>query len=77
MNPSQNENPFNILFRHDIECYKCNNFGHLAKYCQLKISKQETLDEICGVSLYSPKGEDKWYIDSGCTQIFIWRGFKL
>ena len=32
----RNHNQFGLLQRFDIECYKCNNFGHLARNYQLK-----------------------------------------
>lgn len=44
---------------------KCNNFGNLAKGCQLS---QDESNDICGITLYAQKEEYKWYIDSGCTK---------
>ena len=32
----RNHNHFGILQRFDIECYKCNKFGHLDRNCKLK-----------------------------------------
>jgi hypothetical protein len=28
-------------FRTEVECYKCNNFGHMAKYCKMTVSPRE------------------------------------
>jgi hypothetical protein len=25
----------------EIECYKCNNFGHMAKYCRMTVPPRE------------------------------------
>lgn len=57
MKSSKNENLFNILFRDDIECYKCQNFGQLAQDCELKMDELETQDEICDIVLYAHKGK--------------------
>ena len=68
MNTKKDKNPFIILAKYDVECYKCHNFGHLEKDYQLKLEKQEEEEaKICGIYLYVKKEEDKCYIDSGCT----------
>jgi hypothetical protein len=28
--------------RTEVECYKCNNFGHMAKYCRMIVPPRET-----------------------------------
>jgi hypothetical protein len=30
----------------EVECYKCNNFGHMAKYCRLTIPPRESQQNI-------------------------------
>ena len=32
----RNHNRFGPLQRYDIECYKCNKFGHMARECKLR-----------------------------------------
>ena len=66
MNTRRNENPLKILTNHDVEFYKCHNFGYLERYCQLRLEDQEKEEyEICGIALYGQKEENKWYIDCG------------
>jgi hypothetical protein len=33
-------NRFEYL-RTEVECYKCNNFGHVAKYCKMTVLPKE------------------------------------
>ena len=33
--PKGNHNLFTLLQKYDIECYKCNNHGHITRYCKL------------------------------------------
>ena len=47
-----------------MECSKCNNYGHLVKYCQI----EERSNDLCGIALYAQNGEDKWYINNGHTK---------
>jgi hypothetical protein len=38
--PSETQNIIYNRFEslsNDMECYKCNNFGHMAKYCRVTI----------------------------------------
>ena len=56
MNVRRDENPFNILTRFDVGCYKFHTFDHLAWKCQLSSIKQEEEDdEECGISLCAKK----------------------
>ena len=27
--------------RTEVECYECNNFGHMAKYCRMEVTPRE------------------------------------
>ena len=38
-----NKNPFTVLQRYDIECYKCNNHGHMARDCKPKTHTRNTI----------------------------------
>ena len=52
-----------------MECSKCNNFGHTAEDCKLKISHDNDITkDICGLAFYAHNDKTKWYIDSGCTK---------
>lgn len=76
MNTRRDENPLHILTNYGVESYNFPNFGHLAKGCQLSSMKQEEEDtKICGITLYSQKEDDKWYLDCGCTRHVI--GYKM
>ena len=33
--PKGNHNPFTLLQKYDIECYKCNNHGNMARDCKM------------------------------------------
>ena len=58
LNTRNNQNPFSILTKHDVECYKFRNIGHLAIDFQLKLEKQEEEGaEICGIALCAKKEE--------------------
>jgi len=73
----QNINRFDHL-RDNVECYKCNNFGHLAKYWRLGSSSKEFLQnqneqvwkrkiERCALTLKAQSNKNVWYVDSGCS----------
>ena len=34
---------FTLLQKYDIECYKCNNHGHMARDCKLKTTRRNTV----------------------------------
>ena len=34
---------FTLLQKYDIECYKCNNHGHMAIYCKLMTPTRKTV----------------------------------
>jgi hypothetical protein len=38
---SKNYNRFESLST-EVECYKCNNFGHMAKYCRMTVPPRES-----------------------------------
>jgi hypothetical protein len=42
---NKNQNSFGSL-RNKVECYKCNNFGHIAKNCKLTILPREPKKNI-------------------------------
>ena len=67
-NNAQNQNAYSILLE-EIECSKCNNFGHIVEQCRLKSGHNDDMaKEICDLALYAHKDENKWYIDNGCTK---------
>ena len=67
-NYAQNRNPYSILLE-EIECSKCNNFGHTVEQCRLKKGHNDDMaKEICDLALYAQKDENKWYINNGCTK---------
>ena len=62
-----------------MECYKCQNFGHIARDCRLenppeesskpqneKIWKKKNTDN-CALALKAQNKKDVWYVDSGCS----------
>ena len=70
----QNFNRFDHL--RDFECYKCNNFGYLAKDCRLRISSKEFSQnqnekiwknkiEKCSIGIKAQSNINVWYVDSG------------
>jgi hypothetical protein len=38
---NKNYNKFESLST-EMECYKCNNFGHMAKYCRMAVPPRES-----------------------------------
>ena len=38
-----NKNLFTLLQKYDMECYKCNNHGHMARDCKLKTPTRNTV----------------------------------
>eukprot|EP00253_Pinus_taeda_P003186 PITA_03186 len=73
----QNINRFDHL-RHDVECYKCNNFGHLTKDRRLGSSSKEFSQnrneqvwkrktKRCALALKAQSNRNAWYVDSGCS----------
>jgi hypothetical protein len=42
---TRNQNRFGSL-SNEVECYKCNNFGHIAKNCRLTIPPRESKKNI-------------------------------
>ena len=63
-----------------MECYKCENFGHIARDCRLENPPEEFLNpqnertwkkkktDNCALALKAQKNElDVWYVDSGCS----------
>lgn len=72
----QNINRFEHL-RNNIECYKCQNFGHIARDCRLENSPEESskpqnertckkkkTDE-CALALKVQNNKDVRYVDNG------------
>ena len=40
--PKGNHNLFTLLQKYDIECYKCNNHGHIERDCKLMTPTKKT-----------------------------------
>ena len=38
-----NHNHFTLLQRNDLECYRCNNHGHMERDCKLMISTRKNI----------------------------------
>jgi hypothetical protein len=51
---NRNQNSFGSL-RNEVECYKCNNFGHIAKNCRLTIPPRESKKNISS-QISEPQG---------------------
>ena len=51
-----NKNLFTLLQKYDIECYKCNNHGHMEIDCKLKISTRN----IVAIKSQNTKQERYW-----------------
>jgi hypothetical protein len=75
----RNYNSFSPLQDYNVECYKCNNYGHEASECRLskydkrinilnykKIWKKKKTE--CNVALYERNQGYQWYIDIGCSK---------
>jgi hypothetical protein len=73
-------NSFYPLMDKNIVCYKCNYLGHKARDCRYMNEdvpmpttvwrrKEIPNNEDCRIALTAEKckGEDEWYIDSGCS----------
>ena len=41
--PKGNHNLFTLLQKYDIECYKCNKHGHMARDCKLMAPTRKTV----------------------------------
>ena len=78
--PIVNHNKFESLSS-EIECPKCNNFGHTANNCRLDIIrshqeswvKQVSQDhpdcQECNLALQAVEKEEiPWYVDGGCSK---------
>ena len=50
------KNRFTLLQRYDIECYKCNNHAHIARYCKLKTHTRNTV----GIKPQNTKQKKYW-----------------
>ena len=60
-----------------MECYKCQNFGHIARDCRLENPLEESSKpqnertwkkkktDNCALTLKAQKNKDVWYVDSG------------
>ena len=58
----RNHNRFTLLQRYDLECYKCNNHGHMARDCKLMTPTRETISlksQDTKQKKYWSKGEEK------------------
>ena len=67
--------------RSEIECYKCNNFGHIAINYRMRIPVVRNEDMPikvwlkhknnyeCGIDLQAQNhNSGKWYVDRGCSK---------
>jgi hypothetical protein len=64
----------------EVECYKCNNFGYMAKNCRMTVPPKEPQkmtsirkqdqyrNEECTVALQAKQKKRGWYVDSGCSK---------
>ena len=62
-----------------MECYKCQNFGHIARDCRIENPPEESSKpqnertwkkkktNNCALALKAQKRKDVWYVDSGCS----------
>ena len=62
-----------------MECYKCQNFGHIARDCRLENPPEESSKphnertwkkkktDNFALALKAQKKKDVWYVDSGCS----------
>jgi len=75
----RNYNSFSPLQDYNIECYKCNNYGHKASKCRLsKYDKNINIPNYqkvwrkkkteCNVAVYERNQGCEWYIDIGCSK---------
>ena len=74
----RNINRFENL-RNNMECYKCQNFGHIARDCRLENPLEESSkpqneqkwkkkeNDNCALAFKAQKNKDVWYVDSGCS----------
>ena len=82
---SETQHNINIFYylRDDVECYKSNNFGHLAKDCRLGSSSKEFLQnqnkkiwknktKKCDIALKALSNRNIWYVDSFLNS-YDWR----
>ena len=62
-----------------MECYKCQNFGHIARDCRFENPPEESSkphneqtwkkkkNDNCALALRAQNNKDVWYVDSGCS----------
>ena len=78
--PNVNHNKFESLSS-EIECPKCNNFGHTANNCRLDIQRSHQINWVrqisqshpdcheCNLALQTVENDEiLWYVDSGCSR---------
>ena len=66
-----------------MECYKCQNFGHIATECNLENPPEESSKpqnertwkkkktDNCALALKAQNNKDVWYVDSSCSTDMI------
>lgn len=52
------------------KCRNCKKFGHIAKYCPVKVSKHENGKAWCTVLSTIAEDDQNWYFDSGASGHF-------
>ena len=70
-NRFEDTNSFETLNK-EIECYKCNNFGHSAEECKSNwtafVKGTDYHHEKCRIASQAQDKSEQWCVDSGCSK---------